>query len=80
MKQQATSVDSDTNIAVDPGHSEPQDGQPGQASDPVVSDLRLFKYMSVRDAALAAGVSQVSGNALQYRALFVAGNLADQDR
>jgi RNA polymerase sigma-70 factor (ECF subfamily) len=80
MKQPATFVDSDTNIAVRDQGSEPDDGKAGRNSDPVISDLRLLKYMSVRDAALAAGVSQVSGNALQYRALFVAANLAEGDR
>jgi RNA polymerase sigma-70 factor (ECF subfamily) len=57
--------------------SEPDDWEVRRNSNPVISDLRLLKYMSDRDATLAAGVSQGSGNALQYRALFVAANLAE---
>jgi hypothetical protein len=80
MKQPATFVDSETNIAVREESSEPDDREVGRNSDPVISDLRLLKYMSERNATLAAGVSQVSGNALQHRALFVAANLAEEDR
>jgi DNA-directed RNA polymerase specialized sigma24 family protein len=80
MKRPATFVDSETNIAVSDESSEPDDREVGRNSDPVTSDLRLLKYMSDRDANLAAGVSQVSGNALQHRALFVAANLAEGDR
>jgi RNA polymerase sigma-70 factor (ECF subfamily) len=80
MKQPATFVDSDTNIAVRDESSEPDDRQAGRNSDPVFSDLRLLKYMSVRDASLATAPSQVSGNVVQHRALFVAANLAEGDR
>ena len=80
MKQPATFVDSDTNTAVRDESSEPGDGEAGRNSNPVISELRLLKYMSERDATLAAGVSPGSGNALQYRALFVAANLAEGDR
>jgi hypothetical protein len=60
--------------------SEPDDWEVGRNSNPVISHLRLLKYMSERDATLAAGVSQGSGNALQHRALFVAANLAERNR
>lgn len=79
MKAPATN-DRDTTIAVRDGSLEPDGGGAGRDSDPVTSDLRLLKYMSVRDAALAAGVSRVSGGALQCRALFVAANLAETDK
>lgn len=80
VKEPATLFDSDTNIAVRDESSEPDDGEVGRNSDPVISDLRLLKYMSERDATLAAGVSQGSGNALQHRALFVVANLAEGNK
>jgi len=43
-------------------------------------ELRLLQSMSVRDAALATGMSEWSGTSLQYRALFIAANLAEGDK
>jgi DNA-directed RNA polymerase specialized sigma24 family protein len=80
MKRPATFVHSDTITAVGDERSEPNVGVAGRNSNPVISELRLLKYMSERDATLAAGVSQTSGNAPQYRALFVAANLAEGDK
>ena len=43
-------------------------------------ELRFLQSMSVRDAALATGMGEWSGKSLQYRALFVAANLAEGDK
>jgi hypothetical protein len=72
--------DPETDLAVRDEHSEPEDGEAGHDAGPVVSDLRLLKSMSVRDAAVAACISEGSGEVVQYRALFMAGNLAQRDR
>jgi len=80
MNQQATFVDSDTITALGDERSETNVGEVGRNPNPVISELRLLKYISERDATLAAGVSQGSGSALQYRALFVAANLAEGDK
>ena len=65
IEKPATFLDPDTDIAVRAGRSEPDDEDAGRDADPVISDLRRLKSMSVEDAALAACISQGSGKVSQ---------------
>ena len=69
----------DTDVAALGKGSGPDDGEADRKDGPISSGLRPLQSMSVRDAAQVMGTSGGNGKLIQYRALFIAANLPEDD-